>query len=404
MFLFAEIQDVGALSLRQAEDIAINRAPEIREILNQELALRNKATASAQWKDPVLYVGALNVPTNSFSFKEDPMTMLKFVVEQKIPKGHSSAIKYQMNKQKAEALSSNKSLMRIVILRELRRDWVTRYYLSQVKSVYLKEKTTFEHLFLVSKSMFSNNKTEQNALFNARMQIAKMDERIIDTDRAYHTAEVNIGRWIGEQKARDRYPKTMPKFPKLPALPVLNEKIKIHPKLELDSRLISSAKSNIALKEQDYKPQYSFGLSYAYRDQQELGGIYRSDFVSAQVFISLPVFPRNRQDKRLEQSKKQFLAKTYERDTDYRNLKEKLRDAYINFNATGEELKVYESRILPDAEHYADATLIAYQNLKTEFPILADAYVEQYELMLKKEKSRLDHALMKIELLYLQGR
>jgi outer membrane protein TolC len=398
------IQNIEALSLQQAESIAISRAPEIKEILNKELALRNKATASAQWKDPVLYVGALNVPTNSFSFKEDPMTMLKFVVEQKIPKGHSSAIKYQMNKEKALALSSNKTLMRIEILRELRRDWVTRYYLTQVKSIYLKERVTFEHLFSVSKSMFANNKTEQNALFNARMQIAKMDERLIDTERAYHAAEVNIGRWIGENKARAIYPKRMPGFPKLPALEFLKEKIKRHPKLELDSRLISSAKSNIALKEQDYKPQYSVGLSYAYRDQQELGGIYRSDFVSAQVFISLPVFPKNRQNKRLEESKKKYLAKTYLRDTDYRDLSERLRDAYINFQATGDELKVYESRILPDAEHYADSTLIAYQNLKTEFPILADAYIEQYNLILKKEKSRLDHALMKIELLYLQGR
>jgi hypothetical protein len=89
------------LSLFEAEHLAIDNAPELQRLRANTGALEEQAVADGQLSDQQLIVGAANVPTNSFSFTQDDMTMVnvglqrvtvKCCVQRKFSLGGSSFV------------------------------------------------------------------------------------------------------------------------------------------------------------------------------------------------------------------------------------------------------------------------------------------------------------------------
>ncbi|MFX7858138.1 TolC family protein, partial [Acinetobacter baumannii] len=72
------------LVLSEAEQIALLQSPELQQIAANAAAISEEAIALGQLPDPKLTVGAQNVPTDTFSFTQDDMTMIEMGIEQEL--------------------------------------------------------------------------------------------------------------------------------------------------------------------------------------------------------------------------------------------------------------------------------------------------------------------------------
>ena len=82
----------------------MQQAPELKRLDVNANALDQKSIADRKLPDPKLMAGTLNVPTNTFSFTQDDMTMIMGGLEQHFPPGHSLAIKSRQTKAQAIAI------------------------------------------------------------------------------------------------------------------------------------------------------------------------------------------------------------------------------------------------------------------------------------------------------------
>lgn len=116
------------LSLAKAEQLAISTAPELQQLQANADSLRAQAVADGQWADPQLIVGAANVPTNSFSFNQDDMTMVQFGLQQSFAPGHSLAMKSKKTNALAKAQQEKIQEQVAMLLRNVRETWLDLYY------------------------------------------------------------------------------------------------------------------------------------------------------------------------------------------------------------------------------------------------------------------------------------
>ncbi len=393
-----------AADVSDIEQWALKKSPDLNALKNKALALENQAVAKSQWRDPTLELGASNFPTDTLNINQEPMTQLRIGLKQMIPRGNVLNLNYKAETLKAHAFKEDFNHLRLDILKQVRLIWLQRYYWRQTKGVLQKKRALFSHLKEVTHAMYANNKAPQKAVLNAKLQISKIDERIIHAQRGYQTTTVDLARWVGMAMASKSQPQRLPRFTKLPSIGQLERALKKHPLLMKDNNNIFLSKTTVDIIRQDYQPKFAVGLAYAHRDGLNMNRSQRSDFISVGISIDLPMFPKNRQDRRFKAGEKILQVTKDNHRAHSLDLKKTLHDSYIAWLSTRDELHLYRGRLIPEAKRYADSTLIAYQNNKTDFPTLSESYIGLFNLQLKQEKARFEHAKWKINLLYLQGK
>lgn len=94
------------LSMADAIALALTNEPGLARLSAERDAERAAATADAQLPDPVVTLGALNLPVDTFETDQEAMTQLKIGFRQDIPRGDTLALKRRQRETQAQQLTS----------------------------------------------------------------------------------------------------------------------------------------------------------------------------------------------------------------------------------------------------------------------------------------------------------
>lgn len=294
--------------------------------------------------------------------------------------------------------------MQVQILHDVRISWLNLYYWLKAKQLVYAQKKVFQHLVTITESMLANNEAQLKDVIRAQLEVTELDNQLIVINQQIDTARADLGRWIGAALANHAYPDQLPQWKNPPSLASLKIIIKCHPKLLTDQAFIAANYAGVNLAKQQYKPGVAVGVAYGFRQGHDIAtNSKRSDFLTAQVSIDLPLFPNNRQDRSLKASEENLLASQEDQVSHYRELKQILKTQYATWQQQRKSVRLYQRHLIPEANQYTEATLIAYQNTQTDFPTLARAYVRELNTELLGLKASIDYSTARVSLLYLEG-
>ena len=182
----------------------------------------------------------------------------------------------------------------------------------------------------------------------------------------------------------------LPTWQPIPTLDVLQSSLRIHPDLKAADARIEAYQAGVDLAEEHFKPGWAVDLGYGYRDGYLPNGGPRSDFVSLSVSMDLPVFRKNRQDRKLAAALSQRRAANDSREALYRRLNSRLEAEYAQFLDLNRRIELYEKQILSLAESHAQAALVAYQSDAGDFADVMRGYIDNLN-------TRVDHIRLRVE-------
>lgn len=390
-----------AINLKRAEVLALQKAPELEQLQANKNALIQEAIADDQWVDPKLILGATNVPTDSFSFTQENMTQIQVGLMQQFPKGKSLGIRSLQDRLQASATDSQKALIRLTILHSIRVGWLSAYYWQKALNIYRQEKKLFNHLLSVNTKLLENNQIQQKDVIRAQFEQNQLKQKLLLARQGLASAKAMLSRWIPYQQGRLSF--NLPRWSPPKALKILKTRLKDQPLIHKDNQQAAASQQGIRLAEQQYIPGVTIGVVYGIRQGKDMVGNRRSNFVGAQVSMGLPLFTSNRQDRRVKASQERYTAALMKLAQDYRNLNSQLMDNYSALKKLSEQYSLYSKQLIPEAKHYVEATQVAYQNKKTDFPTLARAYIDDYNTQLAALKTRVGMLQARANLLYLEG-
>jgi outer membrane protein TolC len=239
-------------------------------------------------------------------------------------------------------------------------------------------------------------------VLRASLELSRLDDRTTRIRNEADKGRAALMKWIGDAASLP-IDSNFPELPTLPAKEAIEAALSEHPVIRAETAKLEASNRKISIAREQYKPGWSAGLEYRKRFGENPNGDDRADMMAAMVTVELPLFPKNRQDKRLSASIQQAESVQLIRDDKLRELKRMLDADYANWQRLGERATLYESQLLRESTANAQASLNAYQSGVTEFTTLMRARITDLDVHLDDLRIRVDRASAQANLLYLAG-
>lgn len=382
------------LTLSAAERIALETAPWLHHHRRSAAAAAERAVYESRLPDPQLTLGAVNVPVDSFSLREEDMTMAMVGVRQSFPPGETLKLRRQRAETELTREHQRVDLERRNLLRQVRQTWVELQFQQQSLAVLEELRRLARRQLEAAEARYRAAQAPQQAVFQARQALARVSEREPMRRAQAVRLQAQLARWIGEAAWRP-----LPDEP--PALSAVAETFDPaqHPEWLAARYGLEQARLEVELARQEYKPAWMLDLSYGFRRPMP-NGMERSDMLSAMVTLDLPVFRARRQDRRLAEKQALEAGAHYEIEDKRLELEAMYRAMRADYDALVERERIFAQELLPATRGESQVTVAGFARDQTEY---REARMKALDTELEFLRLRADRLKAQADLLYLAG-
>jgi outer membrane protein TolC len=378
-----------ALTLGEAERLALAREPGQAAYLARAEALEEQAIAAGQLPDPRLRVGLANFPIESGGFSTEAMTQAQIGFQQAFPPGQSRAVSTRRFESLAQEMTENADARGRDVLSGVRTTWLETYYWDQAASIVSESRPFFADLATVTRSLYSVGTRDQQDVLRSELELSRLDDRLIDINRQRARARAALSEWLPEQSDRPTAD-SLPAWNEIPPLADLASKLDTHPAISAADARIEAQKAGIDLVRERYKSGWTLDVAYGYRDGMQPSGAPRSDMLSVAFMVDLPFFRSNRQDRALSAALSERRAADESKEQLRRRLASQLQAEYTRWQELTRRLELFDRQILVQTRDHAQAAMLAYQSEAGDFADVMRGYIDELN-------TRLDYLRLQVE-------
>lgn len=391
------------LTLLESEQIALDSDFITKEYNARSQSLKERAIADGQLPDPKVKFGIMNLPINSFDRDQENMTQLQVGLQQSFPRGRTLHYKKLQTMDIADVDEAKAFDQAKKVLRSLRNSYLDLYLNVKTESILLQNRDLFTQLFDTTQRQYAVGRDNQHDVLRAQLELALLDDRIVEIVGAKEIGLAELSRWIGREQAQRTLSQTFPEINSISSLDQMVSELPSHPLIKVEDALVKANDKNVNIAEEQYKPGWMLDFTYGERTGNNMDGSSRDNFASAMVIMDLPIFTDKRQDRRLAARKLERVASRYARSDRLLELKRQVEKEHANWLRQGKRLELYQTRAVVDAAQNSESTLKAYQNDLTDFTTLMRARLTELNTQLDMLKIRINRAKSQANLLYFSG-
>lgn len=370
------------LSLDSAIQLARQQDPQTAAALAVADAAAESAVADSQWADPMVKLGVVNLPTDTFAFDDQPMTQKVIGISQKLPRGDSAALAGERGAHTAEAGYASAADLELALARDVAIAYLAVAEQLRVRALLVENRGWMRELVGYNRARLASAQIQSQQLLQSQLALARLDDRIAAVDGEISRARGILSRWIGGA-AWGALDTTTPawrdtrEWLSAQALPVPLAMVEQHPAVAASSARIAAERTNVALAQEAYKPQVGVDVSYGQRDRTPMSD--GSDFASVVVSFDLPLFRQNRQDRRLAASRARESAGILQRQSLLQQLHAELNGAVAMAQTLDRRRREYREDLLAQAQATADAVLAGYASNTADLEAVIAARMDAIE-------------------------
>ena len=392
--LAAPLSAGAALTLAEAERLALAHAPWLAHHRTNVSAAAERVVYEGRLPDPQLIVGVVNVPTDTYSTRPDDQSAYQVGLRQQFPAGDTLKLKSRRAQKELSREEARLEMEKRNLLRQVRMTWFELYYVNRSLGILEENRVLQQRLVNDAESRYRATAGGQPEVFQARQTLARTDDRIAMLRAQRARGQSQLSRWIQEAAFGD-FPATLPDFTHLPD----SFDPTRHPEWLAARAGLEAAGIDADIARQEYKPGFMVDVAYGLR-RARAEGTERPDMFTALVTFDLPIFREKRQDRRLAEKQTLETAARFEAEDKRRELDSMYRGARAEHEALAQRVKIFAERILPAAEREASLTVAGFARDQS---VRREARLKALDTTLELTRLRVDLAKSRAELLYLTG-
>ena len=351
----------NALSLTDAQRLAVERS---RQLAGQDAAVaadRNLAVSAAQNPDPVLSAGIDNLPVtgaDQFSVGNDSMTQRSIGVTQEFTRGDKKRLRGEHYDREADKTLAEKAEATLVIQRDTALAWLDRYYAEASAELIGEQIRQAQGEIEAAQTAYRSGRGSQSDVLAVRTTLLGLQDRASEIARKVRTAKITLVRQIGE-------PGDLPlaQRPGIDHIPIdpgaLDKHIAMHPDIVVLAKREDLAATDARLAQANKQSDWSVGLSYAQRGSQY------SNMASIGVSVPLQWDQANRQDREVAAKLAQADQIRAQREEAMRAATAEVRTMIAEWDSARERQTRLEHELVPLATERTEAELSAYRSGKS---------------------------------------
>ena len=382
------------LTLAEAESLAQNHAPWLAHHRTNASAAAERAVYASRLPDPQLVLGAINVPTDTWKFDREDMTMTMIGLRQSFPPGDTLALRGRRAQKELTREQAKLEVERRNLLKQVRQTWLELYFQEESLRSLQELRRLQEKQLQAAEGRSRAVADMQQVVIRVHQAVARVNEREPMLKAQIARTRAQLGRWIGSAAAL-HLPAALPVLP----VPTTDFDASHHPEWLASEAMSDAARLEVDMARQDYKPAWMLDLSYGLRRPMP-DGTERPNMATAMLTFDLPVFRDKRQDRRLAEKLAMENGARFESEDKRRELEAMHQTLRAEHAALAERAKIFEEQLLPAMRREAQTTIAGFARDQAEY---RDARMKLLDTNLEYARVRVDLAKTQAELLYLTG-
>ncbi|MEJ2765106.1 TolC family protein [Photobacterium sp. MCCC 1A19761] len=399
-------------TLNQLIALALSHDAGRKQFDAQTNALRQTAVASATEMDPKLKLGFGGLPVDSFRFDEDPMTNISVGLMQQFERGETLSLKRKQTHQKADGVQWQTALREREVVNQVTQLWLELGYQQTAAHILHENKRLMQEMERFIQTNYSLGKSEAQDLLQAQLQVSRLDEKLQANTQMQRRIQSQLSEWLGAAwLAQEGAVKASNQL----AWPLLAQKLQqvsgaehyallsSHPSVQMADTAIAVNRTQVAIAEEAYAPQFGVEVMYAYRQANNMRGEPASDLLSAYLTLDIPLFTDNRQDRTRAAAQHQVGAAQSNKDLLLAQMNAKVNALLTDKSNLEQRLARYHNTLLVQAKARTRAVERGYQNNTAQFNDVIMAASDELALALEQARLTTDLNLVSSNLAFFLG-
>ncbi len=271
------------LSLEDAVALAVEGNPGLAEMQARAEAMSAIPSQAGALPDPMLTLGALNLPTDTFNLDQEPMTQLQIGIEQSLPFPGKLGLKERAAEIDADAAASNVDEARLRLIQNVKQTWWQIYYIDRALDIVSRNQDLLRQFVQIAQTKYKVGEGLQQDVLLAQVELSKLFDSEI---RLQGLRQQQVPRLNALLDRATSMPVQLPEQVDedlaglLPESQLFTRAEKIRPLLEQKRLEVEAARTRRDFAKRDTYPDFKLGAAYGFRDGENPDGSSRADFAT----------------------------------------------------------------------------------------------------------------------------
>jgi outer membrane protein TolC len=348
------------------------------------------AAAADQLPDPTVSVGLQNLPLDNFSMTRLPTTMVALSLSQTLPPGDTLAQQALAADARTAATTADIRLKRQVLLREIRRFWLTVYRDEQTVALLHDKQAVYRRLLQSAQTAYSAGRARATDVVRLQVTLAELDDAVAQKMGDAAATRARLARWIGV-RAEAPWPNALPDV--LEKMP--DGGINQQPELAVLRAGLDEARADVGVAKAAFKPQFGVEVGYGVN----AGTMPNTGSIG--VSMSLPIFTGERQAPRLAAARQRAAAQQLALDNRAAEFHAEQQSLIRDVDSVNQRIHGYDTRILPQLTQVTKLAQSQFGAGGGDFTAIVDAEQALIQGQQQRLDLTIDRASRLIDLRYL---
>ena len=392
----------SGLGLEDIEKLALASDPGVKSVEANQLALQEMSVAAEQLPDPLLKMGLVSLPTDTFNLGQEAMTQVQVGMVQKFPRGKSRSLRSEqigLRSQGLDEMARDQELRILLAVREQFLEVAKQKHLAAINAEAI---TAFSDVADITEQYYATGRVQQQDVLQASVELAKVEDRATRIAQEEEQARSRLAMWIGDAAYRDLEDE-WPRFNYQSSVDTIKDGLQNHPRILALQKNVSAAETGVELAKQKYKPEFALDLTYGGRSGTNPDGSSRADLLTFMVVMDVPLFHQNRQDRLVAAQVAESSAVMFSRDDIFRRMKSEIDFHDATQRKQQQRIDLFENTLLPEASYSSEASFGAYQSSIEDLTTLLRTRITEFDLQLEHTRLLAEVLKTRARLLYLEG-
>ena len=351
--------------------------------------------------DPMLSVGVMNLPTDTYDFEQEPMTQLRVGVSQKIPFFGKRKFRKRAAQEKALAASDLVDEEGLKLTSQVKTVWWKLFYLDHALEIVRRNQGLLRNFVDIASTKYKVGKGLQQDVLLAQVELSKLLDKQIQFKGKRKSAAAKLNALLNRPIDQDVELPTDTPIILPPPLTIAELQQLAHehrPLLSAKQNQVRAANEQLHLAKRSYYPDLNVGLAYGYRQGTNMNGTERADFASLMLGINLPIYAGSKQSKAVKQQSANITQQQKALEAIRGNIEASIITNLSDYQRARQQAELFLYGIIPQSRQTVSSMLAGYQVNKVDFLNLVRAQITlyNYETLYWKAVSDARQALAKL--------
>jgi cobalt-zinc-cadmium efflux system outer membrane protein len=373
--------DKTILTLQAATELAIQDNPDLAQMRARAQAMAAIPSQEGALPDPEISFNAMSLPVNTFNLHQEDMTQLGAGISQAIPFPGKLALREQAAAFEAEAASQNITEVRWRLLSEVKTTWWLIFYLDRTLQITDSNYDLLQQFVEIARTKYEVGEGLQQDVLLAQLELSKLLNQQLMLKASRRNAAASLNALLDKPANTDVHlPETV-----VLQLPTLIQENRLYQQAERSRALLESnrlginaAKSRLDLAKKGYLPDFTVDAAYGARANTP-SGTQRSDLLSLNLSINVPIFAAQKQAKAVDQRTSELLQEKYTLQDEWNKVRSQITQGYTDYQRARDQVVLFETGIVPQARQTVASMLAGYQVNKVDFLNLVRSQITLFE-------------------------